>query len=307
MQWQEEASLDLSLGLPSQHNRREDEVERVGKSDCQLTTSIKTDYNGRLGATGTMFTIQPTEALEMLTLEFDAFELAKDLRVQVYYRKGEYHDVVNDPQKWTKLADSVAQLAPDFRGAIIPTNDFRSVSLDPGETYAIYLHFQIGTAMRIRSSDKLIGEMYESNEMLQMFVGVSLNDGPFPDTIDQAADFSGIIHYRIRGPCEAIRTTTDVELEFAVNEDPEADIMAALSDAVEGAITALMMLNPNLIRYKRFHLLELVEVESNFQKGYSKWMALIFFVQNSPLWLLRCIAGLESQEENVLMPLIRVH
>jgi hypothetical protein len=96
-------------------------------------------------------------------------------------------------------------------------------------------------------------------------VGVNLDDGPFPDTFAAASEFPGRIHYRTLLPCEQIRTTTEMELQWAVNSEPEEDVIAALSEAVEGAISALMISDPNLIRLDKFHMLELMETKSGFQ------------------------------------------
>ena len=96
-------------------------------------------------------------------------------------------------------------------------------------------------------------------------MGVNLEDGPFPDKFVAALEFPGRIHYRTALPCEQIRTTTQVEFKWAVNSEADGDVIAALSDAVEGAISALMISNPNLIRFEKFHILELMEVDSGFQ------------------------------------------
>jgi hypothetical protein len=111
----------------------------------------------------------------------------------------------------------------------------------------------------------LIGDPLQSNDLLELYTGVTLKDGPFPETFDKASDFFGVFHYRNLRPCSQALMETKVDLEFAINEDPLAPIMEALSDAVEGAISALAVLSPNLIRLVKFHNLELESVTSNFQ------------------------------------------
>jgi hypothetical protein len=284
VKWDEEVSSELShsaLALSHQFQRREDEVEKYGDLDCLLTASLEAKYNGWETAAGTMFTVRPTAPLDVLSFEFDAFELAQDLSVQVYYRKGEFSGVTNDPAQWEKLADVEAQFAPDGKGAIIPANDFTAVSLEAGETYAFYVHFPQNNVFRTKPSERLIGEDYLSNNVLGIQVGVNLEDGLFPDKFGAASEFPGRIHYRTALPCEQILTTTQVELQWAVNSEPEGDVITALSYAVEGAISALMILNPNFIRFDKFHMLELVEVKSGFQGRSGKFSFCFYELSSS--------------------------
>ena len=118
-----------------------------------------------------------------------------------------------------------------------------------------------------------MGEVYESNDLLQMFTGVSLqSDGAFSSSVlQEVSDFIGVLHYQVIQPCEEIRTTTLVDLDFAINESPQSDIVLSLNEAVEGALNALMVLNANLIRFERFHMLEIVQVNSNVKQGYGKY------------------------------------
>jgi hypothetical protein len=266
VKWEREIPSELSHSLLSHtFQRREDEVKRDGQLDCRLTTSLKAPYDGWETAAGTMFTVLPTAALDVLSFEFDAFELAQDLSVQVYYRKGGFSGVTNDPTQWEKLADAVAQFAPDGKGAIIPASDFTTVSLEAGEIYAFHLHFPQSNVFRTKPAERFIGDDYLSDDVLGIQVGVTLEDGPFPDKFAAASEFTGRIHYRTLLQCEQIRTTTQVELQWAVDSEVGGDVIKALSDAVEGALSALIKLNPTLIRYEKFHLLELMEVESKFE------------------------------------------
>jgi hypothetical protein len=238
-----------------------------------LTTSLKTnDYQGKESALGIMFTMQAASDLDILTLEFNAFAEAENFKVQVYYRVGEFSGATNDPFQWTMLADTVAQPTPDSKGAIIPIMDFKPMQVLAGKTYSLYLHFEEHSVIKIKPANRLIGEESESNALLQTHVGVSLKEGPFPDQLDKASEFNGVIHYRSLQPCEQIRVTTDVELEFAVDSDPEAEVMEDLSKVVNDAIFALMNLDANLIRYKKLHMLELVEVTTSFQGRSGKWL-----------------------------------
>jgi hypothetical protein len=143
VKWEEEVPWGLSHWLAPSHQfqRQEDEVETFGNLDCLLTASLNAKYNGRETAAGTMFTVRLMAALDVLSFEFDAFELAQDLSIQVYYRIGEFSGAFKDPFQCEKLANLEARFAPDRKGAIIRANDFTAASLEAGKTYAFYLHF----------------------------------------------------------------------------------------------------------------------------------------------------------------------
>jgi hypothetical protein len=264
VQWEKEADEDGPLLLEEQYHRREDEVERLGNLDCRLLTSLKTSYIGMETGRGIMFTIKASVSIELSTMEFEAVQAA-DLSVQVYYLLGEFSGVTNDPDKWTQLADTVAQTAPDGRGAIIPTSDFVPTQLMPGAIYSLYLYFPTINVLKMKGSSELIGSVADSDDVLEIHSGVTLEDGPFPDRFSGASEFSGMIHYRTVKSCEDVRITTEVELQFAVNDDPEPEIIQELSDVVEGAMSALLVLSPSLIRFQKFHMLEIVGVKSGFQ------------------------------------------
>lgn len=272
IEWQEDEIImspsiprDFSRSLVSMH-RSLDEVERVGTLDCRLMTSMKTDYGGFAKAKGTMFSLTVKERLDLLSMEFDIAEgiSGGDVAMEVYYRKGEFSGYTNDQQQWTKLADTIFYLAPDGKGAIIPTNEFTTVTMEPGQKYSIYLSFQ-SDVLKLKTSKQLIGELYQSTDILDLYVGVTLDDGPFPNTFGIASDFAGVLHYRTLLPCSRVLMTTSVPMEFAINENPDPDTLNELADAVKKAITALITLNPTLIRYEKFHELELQDVASGFQ------------------------------------------
>ena len=254
-----------------QQHRRQDEVERFGNLDCRLTTSMVTPYQGRNTAKGTMFTVDVKEPIDLLGLEFDAYDydvdgvVLADLSVEVFYRQGDYSGVTSDPSQWIELTNSEMYLEPNGEGAIIPSQNFNSVTLEAGSTYSFYLSFQTSGVLKIQNSKKMIGDIYERDDALDLMVGVSLDDGPFPESFYQPADFGGRLHYRSLRSCTRALTTTNVELQFAINNDPEEEYMNALATAVENAMSALSILNPDLVRYTQNHLLELQQVTPHFQ------------------------------------------
>jgi hypothetical protein len=100
-----------------QSRRRADEVERVGSDNCILTTSLATDYSLGQGqgssSRGVMTTFKASREIELLTLEFNAFDKVEESTLQVYYKEGSWSNEGSDPEKWTKLADTSARMAPD--------------------------------------------------------------------------------------------------------------------------------------------------------------------------------------------------
>lgn len=248
--------------------RRADEVEKISQTECLFTTSLGTEYGGSTFVAGNMFTVVPSSVVEVLTLEFDAqIRAASDLATKVYYKEGDFSGATSDAAQWTLLADTTARAAPGGEGAIIPAGAFTRVTLDAGSQYSFYLHIQGGNdIMKLKTSDKLIGEEFFTDGLglLALQVGVSLSEGPFPSTFTGPAEFSGRIHYKSTQECDSVRTTSFVELEFAVNENPEENVMQDLSEAVQKAIDAVIILDPDLIKFDKFHSLEIVNVESSF-------------------------------------------
>jgi hypothetical protein len=268
IQWQDsiyDSTEEFELYQEQQVERRQDAVEKLGDDNCRLTTKLETTYRGSQGAHGSMFSILANETLEILTFEFDYSASAEDFQVQVYYRKGGFLNVVNRTSEWTQIADAAAEPAPDNIGAIIPTNNVKPVTVDAGELYSFYLAFKTDQTLRVSPSQFQPGAPWQKNDLLQVLVGVGLESGPFPDQAGPPSTFRGIVHYNTVKKCVDARTTTDVTLDFAVAADPSEKVIDQLNQAIEKAVTALLVLNPNLIRYKKFHDLEVLGAKSGFQ------------------------------------------
>ena len=244
-------------------------MEQLGDEDCRLTTKLETTYRGSQGAHGSMFSILATnETVEILTFEFDYAESADDFQVQVYYRRGGFLNVTNQTSEWTQMADTTALPAPDNIGAIIPANNVQPVTVEAGELYSFYLAFKTDQTLRVGPSplQQPVGAPWKNDDRLQVQVGIALESGPFPNEAGApTATFRGIVHYKTVKKCVDARTTTDVTLDFAVAADPTEQVIDDMNQAIEGAVTALLILNPNLIRYKKFHDLEVVGATSGFQ------------------------------------------
>jgi hypothetical protein len=255
-----------------QSRRRADEVVRVGGDNCILTTSLATDYSLGQGqgssSRGIMTTFEASREIELLTLEFNAFENVEESTVQVYYKEGSWSGVASDPRQWTKLADTSARIAPDERGAIISTSDFTPVTIKASVEYSLYLHFDQNDVLRVSSPETGgIGEVADSNTVLTSFMGVSLADGPFPTTgFDNIAAFEGVFHYlEVARPCHETVTTSDIVLEFAINSDPEEQVMGELAEVVEAVMDALMTSDETLREYQYEHLLRIGAITSIFK------------------------------------------
>jgi hypothetical protein len=214
-----------------------------------------------------MTTFAASREIELLTLEFNAFENVEESTVQVYYKEGCWSGVASDPGQWTKLADTSARIAPDERGAIIPTSDFTPVTIKPSVEYALYLHFDQNNVLRVKRPEiGGIGEVADSNGALSSFMGVPLTDGPFPTTgFDNIAAFEGVFHYMEVEPCRFTVTTSDIFLEFAINSDPEEQVLEELSELVGVVMDALMTSHETLLEYQDEHLLRIGAIETNFE------------------------------------------
>ena len=119
--------------------------------------------------------------------------------------------------------------------------------------------------LRLKTTTNGIGSQLNSDDTLQTFVGVLLEDGPFPSTLGsgQAANFEGVIHYNKYKLCEELLTTTTVEIEFAVGAEASA-VQDELEDLVESLMIAFITTDSELARYKQSHYLVLQGVASDF-------------------------------------------
>eukprot|EP00980_Cylindrotheca_fusiformis_P021652 scaffold8505_cov130-Cylindrotheca_fusiformis.AAC.18 len=257
-----------------QSHRRADEVERVGNSECRVTTSMITDYSlGKVGGgtsfpKGIMTTFQASRKIELLTLELNVLpDAASGSVVEVYYKEGSWSGEVNDSSQWTKLAKTKTMLAPDDKGAIIPTSEFKSVVIQPNVEYSLYVHSEQRNFLRVKDvKSGLIGDEMDSDDVITSFLGVPLKDGPFKDAdLSDIAAFEGVFHYLEVQPCSEAATTSNVLLEFAIDSDPVEEVMDELSGLVVTAMEALMVSEPLLIEYQGTHLLRLDSVETNFE------------------------------------------
>jgi len=302
-----ESSISTSITKTSDIDIEDDQEERnllvtkISDSKCRLTTSLETEYKGwDTSTSGIMFSIEPiSEPIELLTIEFQANDQITSMqgssssssssstyseRVQVYYRLGRFSGVIDDPSQWTLIADTDAHLiitsSSSSSTAIIPVNEFESVTFDAGEVYSIYIYLPSSSSsssfIKIKPSDLAVGAISAENDAIEIQTGVSLGEAGtaastqlFPSSFKEAADFNGIIHYKVTQLCEDIMSVTDTSemiFNFGVNDEPTDDVKAALSDAVVETLSELFISNDNLAIYKMpKYDLEIEGVDSGYQ------------------------------------------
>jgi len=288
-------SVDVRTMIQDSASRQllREEVTKLQGDTCSLTTSLRTGYKGWSSASGIMFTVQPSIFdVELLTLEFPTFEnFGSDSsdptaarKVKVYYRLGDFSNFLNDPSAWTLLADTSAQLTPPVpapgsadvegldMGAIVPADEFESVTLKAGQKYAIYIQGAETeanpkeTLLKVKPADGLVGDIYTKNDSLEVSTGVRLKGSPFPSKFSEAADFNGILHYRVEKSCKdgTMFTITEIPLEFAVNKDPNSDVMGKVRKAVDETVAGWFSQNEKLIQYSKDYKLIMEGLAVNF-------------------------------------------
>lgn len=351
----EEYPNDRSLSLPSSSSsssyrfgndhaifedeltapRQLDEVTKLSSTTCSLTTSLRAGYKGWNTASGFIFTIKPsTEAIELLTLEFPTFEdyfsdsnTLAARKVQVYYRLGSFSGVMNDPSAWTLIADTNARLVSPLpsldssnptgldMGAIVPANEFKSVTLEAGQIYSIYISGEASspnptkTMLKLKPADGLVGEVSTENKLLQVQTGVRLKGSPFPSVFDEPAEFNGVLHYRATKSCNdsSMFTTTDVVLEFAVNKEPTSKVMGSVRSAVDETLSEWLSTNEVLVRYSEEDMLKMEAIATHF-KGRSEEKCPIDFENCSVIAATVSLKHLHNLDPGLLqMEILRQH
>mmetsp|Transcript_31700 Transcript_31700/g.76933 ORF Transcript_31700/g.76933 Transcript_31700/m.76933 type:complete len:1366 (+) Transcript_31700:567-4664(+) len=302
---QQENFLEHRQQQRESHSRRElQKVIPTDDGECNVTTMLRTDYNGVETATGIMFTVKGSSSenddsennegegegnsnsgggdpLYILTIEFQinsdsGVEPGDPIAVKVFGRSGGFSEHMDVESDWDVLADTDAYVSTDGTGAIVPAQDFEPVIVPAGEKYAFYLTtIQHSAMIKLSPVETWVGGVSAGgvqeddpslSSPVEVHTGVSLTaSGLFPSSYEQAANFNGIIHYRLTQPCDDARIKTDIMFEFAINDDPNEDIINTLNDSIESSMKAIMTLTPPLSTWKRQHSLEIVGVQTSFQ------------------------------------------
>ncbi|KAL3923191.1 MAG: hypothetical protein SGILL_001793 [Bacillariaceae sp.] len=254
-----------------QRKRQLDEVERLSDTECTLSTSLNTKETGSDTAAGIIIPLDAKQTIDVLTLEFYVTdpEEATIPGVQVFYRSGEgFAEAINQPDEWTELANTAAQIIPGLRPrAIIPASDFTPVTLETGGVHALYVVFPFASTVKVKNvATTLIGSSSFNDGVVDVQTGISMErTATFPESYSSASQFSGILHYGMTKQCQSIKTKTDVSIEFALDTDPSGEVTDGLAGAVEEAVLEYMDDNPILAEFQEFYYLSLQKAVTSFQ------------------------------------------
>ena len=248
-----------------QAERRLDFLEQLGQGECRFTTALNTTLGGTQAATGVMFSVLANQTMDILSFEFDYFPQATDFSVDVYYKSGNFTNFVNNQNAWDQISSTTAVPAPDQTTAIIPVNEEKVVTLNPGTLASFYLTFKSDSTLKVSNSNNQVGAVWQYDNSLQVFVGSLISGSAFPNTAGTPAEFRGVVHYRVTQNCTNFQATSQIPLKFAVNTNPTSNIVSQINAAVNSAVQAVMSLSTDLIQYEKYSQLVLVGVNSGFQ------------------------------------------
>jgi len=223
---------------------------------CAVTSSFNTTYNAIqevLPYTGIMFSIFPNTALDILSLELDLrLEDNPDLSVEVYIFRGRFATISDNPELWSKVADTTAVPAPEGVGAIIPVGDFTPVSLAKNERVSFFVNMKIPVidynVAALKKTDEIAIELPD----FDLFVGAGRSETGFGD-LDSLVDpqFTGIIHYSRSNECGQVTTT--VTYYFIVNENLRIATLGELSAIVDTTVNDIMLEDDGILDLQKLH------------------------------------------------------
>lgn len=237
---------------------------------CAATTALNTTYNAInevVPYVGIMFSVFSNNPLDILGMELDLrLEGEEDLSVEVYTFRGRFESVRNDPSVWTKVADTKAIPAPEGVGAIIPVNDFTTVSMGRDERVSFYV------TMKAPLIDYNVAALSKTDELalktrdLDLFVGAGLSEYKFPEEFDDLVDpqFTGVLHYARTTECG--RTTTSIKYLFIVNENLRPETLRDLNKFVNTTVNDIMIEDDDIQQLQTAHNLEILSgAETTFE------------------------------------------
>jgi len=119
------------------------EIRRL-QEDCTKLNELNTTFNDNVDVlpyVGIMFQFRTkNQPIDIRTLELDIrFNDLTDHSIEVYTSKGSFGFIVNQPQAWDVVAATEIVPNPSGVGAIIPVNDFRTVSMEAEELRSFYV------------------------------------------------------------------------------------------------------------------------------------------------------------------------
>jgi hypothetical protein len=249
------------FGAPTTDWAQHTTARQLQAGQCTVNTALNTTYNAHpdvIPYVGIMFSIFSKNPLEILTMELDIrFGSNTDLSVEVYSYAGRYDLVYNNPSVWTLIANTTAVPAPEGTGAIIPVNDFETVSMGRMERRSFYI------TMKSAILDYNVAALSKTNEVafqtpdIDLLVGVGFSEYKFPEAIDPLVDpqFTGMIHYA-RKATTCGKVSTSVEYLFILDEQLRIAVLGDLTGFVDAAVTDIMQQDPGLQAFQKMHGLQ---------------------------------------------------
>mmetsp|Transcript_2718 Transcript_2718/g.7541 ORF Transcript_2718/g.7541 Transcript_2718/m.7541 type:complete len:1349 (+) Transcript_2718:283-4329(+) len=269
-----------------------DEVQRIGRDDCRFTTFLDTRATNSSVNTvpktdffdASVFVAQSSPAslstLDVLSLELElaAGAASNDQgnpKVSIYAMEGDFRLASASAEGWETLAvDASTHFDPISQCWIVPVQSMETkLTIRPNRVYSIYVAVSRAVDNRLQMalhSFPSPGDVWHADDHLQIYDGYGINnddDEPaatataFPHqgttAVSQPASIRGKFHYRLQStPCDAVRISTSVRWEFAFSKEDADAVPELLQLAVQNAISAVTVLNPDLIRYAKNHGLE---------------------------------------------------
>jgi hypothetical protein len=229
---------------------------------CDVNNALNTTYNPNpavIPYVGIMFSIFSRKPFEILTMELDirfGNSTDLDLSVEVYSVKGRFDMIFNDPSVWTLIANTTLVPAPEGTGAIIPVNDFETVSMGQLERRSFYI------TTKSPIMDYNVEALAKTDEValqtpdMDLLVGVGFSEYKFPEAIDTLVDpqFTGVIHYARKATCGEVSSTVDYE--FILDEQLRIETLGDLTTLTDAAVTDIMLQDSDLIVFQEIHGLQ---------------------------------------------------
>jgi hypothetical protein len=223
--------------------------------------------------TGLLFSVSAREQhLKILTIELDLrwplnleddSYVNVDTSIEVYTYDGQFQTAFSDESQWKLVANTTVVRNPlDVRaGAIIPADDFDTVTLEPNERKSFYITMKSPLIDFTSDKSKGSGKVAIENDDLSVYAGAGLTEYKFPSTVDTSIDpqFAGVIHYnRLLEECE-LRETTMITYQFML-KNPSATVMEQIANRTDQMINDLVRNDLDLREIHTVH--ELVKAQA---------------------------------------------
>lgn len=251
----------------------QEEERRLQSTDCSLYRSETTNYNIDNPAvttfSGIMFTIVPNPNPITITgfdvdVRLDLVDAPEDLAIQVYTKLGEFDESYTDPTQWTLIADTIAVVAPEKNGVIIPAQSFTPVDAANGQVQSFYLTMNKAIIDNTVYALEKTGELSWAGKDLSTFVGVGFAAPSFPGEFDLTVDpqFAGIIYYEpTTGEC-ASDTVVMTEILFDFLFASQVTAIGNVNQIVSQTMDQLIQDTPELQQLEALYSLKIESVET---------------------------------------------